>query len=75
MLLEIAYQRGGGGTLFFTDYPNNKIQDTDIVIKKIFIKTTEVCFFSLPFITTLKCELGVMLITGDCLSAKIVSSN
>lgn len=73
MLLEIAYQRGGG--LFFMDYPNNKSPDTDIVIKKIFIKTTEVSLFSLSFITTLKCELGVMLITGDCLSAKIVSSN
>lgn len=39
-------------------------------------KTTVACFYSLSLlITTLKCELSVMLITGDCLSAKIVSSN
>lgn len=39
-------------------------------------KTSVACLYSLSLlITTLKCELSVMLITGDCLSAKIVSSN
>lgn len=38
--------------------------------------TSVACLYSLSLlITTLKYELSVMLITGDCLSAKIVSSN
>lgn len=71
MLLEIAYQ----WALFFMDYPTTKFKIPLLLFKKyLFIKTTVVCLCSLLLlITALKCVS--LLITGDCLSAKIVSSN
>lgn len=71
MLLESAYQ----WELFFMDYPTTKFKIPLLLFKKyLFIKTTVVCLCSLLLlITALKCVS--LLITGDCLSAKIVSSN